>query len=304
MRASMVGSEPRVPKGNPIITHKYTADPSAIVHDGVAYLYTGHDEAPPGVHDYVMNEWLCFSSRDLATWTEHPVPLRAADFSWSSGRAYASKVVEHRGVFYWFVSVADSAGDSAIGVAVSPSPIGPFDDLLGHPLVTQADLPETENSKANLDPTVIVAEGTPYLVWGNHTCYAARLGADLRSVARPITTIDLPAFEEGAHLHHRDGWYYLSYGYCMPERVAYAMSRSPEGPWKFAGLLNEVAGNCQTNRPCTLEFDGEWYFVYHNGVLPGGDSHHRSVCIDRLRYNGNGTMQRVIMSSEGITSDQ
>src|SRR5690242_4096767 len=117
--------------GNPIITHKYTADPTALVHDGVAYLYTGHDEAPAGVHDYVIKEWLCFSSSDLATWTEHPVPLRAADFAWSSGRAYASTVVRHSEAFYWLASVADEAGDAALGVAVSADPTGPYRDLLG-----------------------------------------------------------------------------------------------------------------------------------------------------------------------------
>lgn len=300
--ASTLDRRRTVPDGNPIIRHKYTADPTTIVHDGVVYLYTGHDEAPPGTHDYVMNEWLCFSSRDLATWTEHPVPLRAADFAWSSGRAYASKVVEHDGAFLWFVSVADTAGDSAIAVAAAASPTGPFHDLLGGPLVTKADLPVGANAKANLDPTVIVDDGGAHLVWGNQTCYAAPLATDLRSLAGPITTLDVPGFEEGAHLHHRDGWYYLSYGYGMPERVAYMMSRSVEGPWTFAGLLNEVAGNCATNRPCTLELGAEWYFVYHNGALPGGDSHHRSVCIDRLDYNADGTMQRVRMTSEGIAA--
>lgn len=300
MSATIGNGGPRLPNGNPIITHKYTSDPTAIVHDGVVYVYTGHDEAPAGTHDYVMNEWLCFSSVDLITWTEHPVPLRALDFAWSSGRAYASKVVGHHDEFYWFVSVADAAGDAAIAVATSTSPSGPFRDLLGRPLVAKADLPGTDNVKANLDPTVIVAGATAYLVWGNRTCYAAPLADDLRSLAGPITTIDLPDFEEGAHLHHRDGWYYLSYGSGMPERVAYAMSRNPDGPWGFVGLLNEIPANCATNRPCTLEFGDEWYFLYHNGALAGGGAHHRSVCIDPLRYNPDGTMRPITMTSRGV----
>jgi beta-xylosidase len=301
--STTIGRETALPDGNPVIKHKYTTDPTAIVHDRVVYLYTGHDEAPADVHDYVMNEWLCFSTVDLVTWTEHPVPLRASDFAWSSGKAYASKVIEHDGVFYWFVSVADAAGDSAIGLAASTSPSGPFADLLGAPLITRSDLPSTENAKANLDPTVIIVDGTPHLIWGNGCCYSTQLTADLRRVAGPITTIELPAFVEGAHLHRRDDWYYLSYGYGMPERVAYAMSRRPEGPWSFAGLLNEVAGNCETNRPCTLDVHGEWYFVYHNGALPGGNSHHRSVCIDHLQYNPEGTMKPVVMTSRGIRGD-
>jgi len=300
MTSSTFGREATLPDGNPVIKDKFTTDPTVIIHDGVVFLYTGHDEASAGVHDYVMNEWLCFSSDDLVTWTEHPAPLRASDFAWSSGKAYASKVLEHEGSFFWFVSVADAAGDSAIGVATSASPNGPFEDLLGAPLITRADLPPTDNPKANLDPTVIVVDGTPHMVWGNQTCFTVELAPDLRSLAGPIRTIDLPEFQEGAHLHQRDDCYYLSYGYGMPERVAYAMSRSPAGPWTLGGLLNEVPGNCETNRPCTLELNGEWYFVYHNGALPGGDSHHRSVCIDRLEYNPDGTMKPVVMTSTGV----
>jgi hypothetical protein len=34
--------------GNPIIKNKYTSDPTALVYNDEVYLYTGHDEAPPG----------------------------------------------------------------------------------------------------------------------------------------------------------------------------------------------------------------------------------------------------------------
>jgi hypothetical protein len=71
--------------GNPVIRHKYTADPAAIVHNGTVYLYTGHDEPPDGVEDYVMKDWLCFSSNDLVQWKEHAVPLKATDFTWAKG---------------------------------------------------------------------------------------------------------------------------------------------------------------------------------------------------------------------------
>jgi hypothetical protein len=284
--------------GNPIIRHVFTADPTAVVHGGIVYLYTGHDEAPAGTHAYVMKDWLCFSSRDLRSWAQHATPLRAADFAWSSGRAYASKVIHHRDRFYWFASVGHGS-ESAISVADSASPTGPFRDYLGHPLVSPTDLPPTSNPKANLDPTVLVDGGTPLLWWGNGTCYFAELASDMRSLAGPIERIDLPGFEEGAHVHTRDGWYYLSYGYGSPERIAYAMSRSARGPWMFKGLLNELAGNCETNRPCVVEFAGQSFFLYHNGALPGGGSHRRSVCIDRLHYEADGTMRRIVMTSEG-----
>lgn len=60
---------------NPIIRHKYSCDPTAIVVDETVYLYTGHDEAPPGVDDYRMNRWLLFSSKDLVNWMILPGPV-------------------------------------------------------------------------------------------------------------------------------------------------------------------------------------------------------------------------------------
>lgn len=289
---------------NPIIRHTYTCDPTVLVHQDTVYLYTGHDEAPVGTEAYVLHHWQCFSSRDLVRWQQHPLPLRATDFSWARGDAYASKVLEHRGKFYWFVSVspAQSRG-KALGVAVADTPAGPFSDALGQPLVTHEMLPATDNDKANLDPTVLVdAAGQAHLYWGNGTCYYARLRDDLLGLDSPIHVVALPDFSEGAHLHQRNGWYYLAYGYQMPEKVAYAMSRHPAGPWTFQGLLSELAGNCQTNRAAIFDFRGRSYFAYHNGGLPEGGSHRRSVCLEDLQYEADETLRRVVMTSEGVTS--
>jgi hypothetical protein len=86
----------------------------------------------------------------------------------------------------------------------------------------------------------------------------------------------------------------------MPEKVAYAISRNIDGPWEFKGILNEIAGNCETNRAAILDFRGQSYFIYHNGTLINGGSHRRSVCIDYLYYNPDGTMKPVIMTSQGV----
>lgn len=288
--------------GNPIVQHKFTSDPTALIYNDTVYLYTGHDEAPPGTEEYVMNDWLCFSSTDLSTWNEHPVPLKATDFSWAKGDAYASKVIQKGKKFYWYAAVTHSSiSGKAIGVATSSSPTGPFYDELGKALITHEMLPVAKNEKANLDPSILVDDsGEAYIFWGNGTCYYTRLKDNMRELEGSIRVVDLPGFEEGAHVHKRNGWYYLSYGYGMPEKVAYAMSRSIHGPWLFKGILNEIAGNCQTNRPCIIDFKGSSYFLYHNGALKGGGSHRRSVCIDYLYYNTDDTIKRIIMTSEGV----
>lgn len=91
--------------GNPVIRHKFTADPAALVHGGKVYLYAGHDEAPAGRDGYVMNEWLVFSSSDLVNRTEHPVPLKVKDFAWAKADAWAGQAIERNGKFYWYVTV-------------------------------------------------------------------------------------------------------------------------------------------------------------------------------------------------------
>lgn len=289
--------------GNPLFSHTCTCDPTVITFAGKLYLYTGHDEAPFGVEDYIMNKWLCFSTHDMVQWEEYPSPLKATDFTWAKGDAYASCVVRYHDRFYWFVAVSHAQKEGkAIGLAVSDKPEGPFKDALGKALITSEMLPATASDKANLDPSVLIGhDGQAFIFWGNQQCYFARLKPDLQSIDGPISILQLPEFTEGAHIHERNGWYYLSYGYGYPERVAYAMSRSPEGPWEFAGILNEIPGNCATNRPAIISFNGKDYFIYHNGALKEGGSHRRSVCIDQLHYNADGTMQKVIMTSEGIS---
>ena len=119
----------------------------------------------------------------------------------------------------------------------------------------------------------------------------------------PVNTIELPNFTEAPWIHKRNGWYYLSYAYQFPEKIAYAMSRKIEGPWQFRGILNEVAGNSNTNHQSIIDFKGQSYFIYHNGSLPtNGGSFRRSVCIDYLYYNKDGTIKRIVMTTEGIRS--
>ncbi|AUS06878.1 glycoside hydrolase family 43 protein [Pseudotamlana carrageenivorans] len=292
-------------ENNPIIKDKFTADPAALVHDNTVYIYAGHDEAPNDFHFYKMNEWLVYSSKDMKTWQEHPVPLKPTDFKWSKGEAWASQVVERYGKFYWYVTVEhnDSNPGKAIGVAVADTPIGPFKDALGKAIVTNDMTTKyTDIRWDDIDPTVYVDDnGQAYLYWGNTVCYYAKLKENMIELDGPIVTVDLPNFTEAPWIHKKGDWYYLSYAYQFPEKIAYAMSKSITGPWEFKGILNELAGNSNTNHQSIIEFKGQDYFIYHTGgIQPNGGSFRRSVCIDRLYYNEDGTMKRVIMTSEGI----
>lgn len=288
---------------NPIIKDKYTADPAALVHNDTVYLYAGHDEAPKDLFFYKMDEWLVFSSTDMVNWKEYPVPLKPSDFSWAKGDAWAAQVIERNDKFYWYVTVTHATiPGKAIGVAVSDSPTGPFKDALGKAIITNDMTKHTDISWDDIDPSVIIDDdGQAYLFWGNTVCHYAKLKENMVELDGPIKTIDLPNFTEAPWLHKRGDWYYLSYAYQFPEKTAYAMSKSIEGPWEFKGILNEIAGNSNTNHQAIIHYKGEDYFIYHTGgIQPHGSSFRRSVCIDKLFYNEDRTLQRVIMTSEGI----
>jgi beta-xylosidase len=288
---------------NPIIKDKYTADPAALVYKDKVYLYAGHDQAPDDVNSYRMNEWLLYSSSDMVHWEEHPSPLKPVDFTWAKGDAWASQVIERNGKFYWYVTVSHgSIHGKSIGIAVSDSPTGPFKDALGKALITNDMTTKTKISWDDIDPSVMIDDdGQAYLFWGNTVCNYVKLKENMIEFDGPIQTIDLPNFTEAPWIHKRKDWYYLSYAYQFPEKIAYAMSKSINGPWEYKGILNEVAGNSNTNHQSIIEFKGVPYFIYHNGSIPAhGGSFRRSVCVDRLYYNPDGTMKRVIMTSEGI----
>ena len=291
-------------KGNPVVTYKYLGDPAALVHDGTLYIYAGHDECPPPQQYYLMNEWCILSTKDMKTFTEHSYKMQAKSFAWAKGEAWASQVIERNGKFYWYVTVEhkDIPGKS-IGVAVADSPVGPFKDARGSALVTNDMTTEyTKIGWDDIDPTVFIDDdGQAYLIWGNTQCYYAKLKENMTELDGPIVPVDLPRFTEAPWIHKRGEWYYLSYVSEFPEKICYAMSKSITGPWEYKGILNELAGNSNTNHQTIIEFNDEWYFIYHNGAInPHGCGFRRSVCIDRLYYNPDGTMQRIIMTTEGV----
>lgn len=300
---SIVGNAQSVKFNNPVITDKYTGDPAALVYKEKVYLYAGHDEAPNDFNFYKMNEWLVYSSSDMKKWESHPVPLKVTDFKWAKSDAWASQVIERNGKFYWYVTVEHGTiPGKSIGVAVADNPLGPFKDALGKALITNDMTKFSDISWDDIDPTVFIdTDGQAYLFWGNTACHYAKLKENMTEIEGEIHHIKLPNFTEAPWIHKHNGWYYLSYAYEFPEKIAYAMSKSITGSWEFKGILNELAGNSNTNHQSIIDFKGQSYFIYHNGAsIPHGGSFRRSVCVDKLFYNKDGTMKRVVMTSEGI----
>lgn len=293
---------------NPIVRDKFTADPAPLVYDGRLYLYVGHDEfyegqdSASGGKEFNITEWLCYSTDDMKNWTDHGAVLSPADFKWAVGEAWASQVVEKDGKFYYYTTVqgGEPYVGKAVGVAVGDSPVGPFVDAIGKPLVSD-DM--TDNGKRgwwnDIDPTVLIDGDEAWLCWGNGTCFLAKLKPNMIELDGDIKVVDVPNYVEGPWLHKRNGIYYLTYASFGngSETISYATAPSIEGPWTPQGELTGNAENSFTIHPGIVEFKGQPYLFYHNATLEldghKGAIGRRSVCVDSLSYNQDGTMNHV-----------
>jgi arabinoxylan arabinofuranohydrolase len=292
---------------NPIIQTLYTADPAPMVHDGVCYLYTTHDEDVTVRNFFTMNDWRCYSTTDMVNWTDLGSPLSYKEFSWArSNSSWAGQCIPRNGKFYFYVPINRQRGGNAIGVAVSDSPTGPFSDPIGKPLLT---------GNGYIDPSVFIDDdGQAYLYWGNPNLYYVKLNEDMISysgeiVKVPLTTEsfgvrtkdDRPTqYEEGPWLYKRKGLYYLIFAAGpISEHISYSTGPSATGPWTFGSIVMPTQGRAFTNHPGLCDYKGNTYFFYHNGALPGGGGFKRSVCVEQLEFNDDGTIPTINMTKEG-----
>jgi hypothetical protein len=295
---------------NPVIQTIYTADPAPLVHNDTVYLYTGHDEDSSTW--FTMKDWHCFSSTDMVNWTHRGAPLSVKTFAWASKDAWAGQCIFRNGKFYWYVPVNQANGKGmAIGVAVSTSPVGPFTDPLGKPLV--------HSGNGDIDPTVFIDDnGQAYLYWGNPYLRYIRLNEDMISFSGEVVTVPLSEqgfgkrtgdpkrtsqYEEGPWLYKRKSLYYLLYpAGGVPEHLAYSTSESATGPWIYRDTIMPVIkkGGAFTNHPGLIDYKGRSYLFYHNGALPGGGGFTRSVCVEEFRFNSDGAIPRIPNTVEGV----
>jgi Glycosyl hydrolases family 43/Carbohydrate binding module (family 6) len=295
---------------NPIFKDAFTADPSPLVYNGRLYVYVGQDEAKDG-ELFTMTGWRCYSTTDMKTWTSHGVIMKPTDFSWGAADAWAAQVVERNGKFYLYVTVTgkNPYGGRNIGVAVSNSPTGPFVDAKGTPLIRDN---MTNNGKTwdDIDPTVMIDDdGQAYLCWGNPICYLVKLKANMTEIDGTISQITPPNYAEGPWLYKRNSLYYLAYPAFVPgvgsEQICYATATNVTGPWTYRGVLSGTAKNSYTIHPGIVEYKGQNYFFYHNATLTlngqGPATGRRSVCVEYMCYNTDGTIKPITQTTAGIT---
>jgi len=135
----------------------FTADPAIRVFGDTYYLYPTSDKP-----NWMTTDFSVWSSKDLLTWKKERMILDVSrDLAWANIKAWAPDAIERNGTYYFYFSA-----DHKIGVATATSPIGPFADALGKPLLVR-DATMTTNT---IDPYPFINDdGQAYIYWATAT---------------------------------------------------------------------------------------------------------------------------------------
>ncbi len=282
---------------NPFITHIYTADPSARVFNDTLFVYPSHDKE--NAQWFNMSDWHVFSTTDLAHWTDHGVALALDSLPWAKELAWAPDCA-YKNEKYYFYYPTDKA---FIGVAVANRPQGPFKDPLGKPFISR-QTPGVIANRGLIDPCLFLDDdGTPYLIFGQNHVNIVKLNDDMVSFADTVRIIEgVNHFFEAVWMHKYNGKYYISYS--GKGKILYGIGDSPYGPFRYQGVILDKV-NSGTNHASIAEYKGQWYLFYHTSDLffknnPKANKnglkkwYRRSICMDKLVYNADGTIQQVI----------
>jgi hypothetical protein len=302
---------------NPIIRDQFTADPTARVFNNKVYLYPSHDIKPPvGQRQdwFCMEDYHVFSSENLTDWTDHGVIVTQNKVPWVRPDSYsmwAPDCVERNGKYYFYFPSAPKDGRGfGIGVAIADRPEGPF--------ICE---PEPIKGISGIDPCVLQAsDGNAYIFWGAGRC--AKLKPNMKELAddTPKEKVkwgnrefemygvnclkDLPNRQaEGPFAFEYNGNYYLTYPYVREktEVLGYAMSKNPMGPYEYKGIIMpEHENGCWTNHHSIINYKGQWYLFYHQNAFSPSDDKRRSVQIDKLYFNADGTIKEVKKTMRGV----
>lgn len=290
---------------NPLMGHKFGADPFGMVDGDRLYIYMTDDHIykssgqPVGDGDYSdCKNVSVISSDDLVNWTDHgaqPVaganggtgPAKWASNMWAPCAAH--KTINGREKY--FLYFADNS--NGIGVLTSTTPYGPWEQPSG---MNQLISRSTQNCEGKsvpwlFDPAVLIDDdGKAYLYFGGGvdglsaadpgSARCVQLSSSMTSIIGTPQAINPPYLFEDAGINKVGGKYLYSYcsnwtGNDGPgvANIAYMESENPLGPFSYVGRCFDNPGGASwsggggNNHHAIIEFKGKYYILYHNRSL-------------------------------------
>ena len=248
---------------------------------------------------------------------EHPHNLYAPDVAKGpDGRYYLYYALD-------FVNV--------ISVAVCDTPAGKY-KFLGYVTRPDGSIP---NVGRWFDPGILSEEGGNYLYYGFAPTFRfpgmegvifpgsmmVRLADDMHTIlSEPVCAANGPdtckgtgyeahPFFEASSIRHYGDWYYLVYSSLQGHELCYGMSRTPEGPFEYKGVIvsnadlgyegNELPVNYYGNNHGGLvQAGGKTYIFWHRHTH--GTEFGRQGCADEIQILEDGTIPQICITSCGL----
>ncbi|MBC7687136.1 MAG: family 43 glycosylhydrolase, partial [Aquabacterium sp.] len=146
----------------PLVSHIYTADPSAHVFNGKIYIYPSHDTATGtpendnGDHFNMMDYHIFSMDSVNGKVTDNGVALHIKSIPWAGRQLWAPDAAFANSMYYLYFPVKDKQDIFRMGVATSAKPEGPF-VAEGKPII----------GSYSIDPCVFKDDdGTFYMYFG------------------------------------------------------------------------------------------------------------------------------------------
>jgi arabinan endo-1,5-alpha-L-arabinosidase len=229
------------------------ADPS-IIHakDGWWYAYSTADPLRAGDEPGIMH---IARTRDFVTWDYQGTVFNADNrpaWATSTSGLWAPDIRYVNGRYVLYFTVTDTTlnpgDDSAIGVATSPSPTGPWQPTAA-PVV--APRPGNGGFLWTFDPAGFTdVDGQRYLYYGSYNggLWVTRVAEDGLTAVGAATMVAIDNRYEGAYVVRHGSWYYLmgsAANCCAGPTTGYSVfsgrSKSPLGPFRDADGISLLA---------------------------------------------------------------
>lgn len=297
---------------NPLLDFLFTADPTAIEHEGRLYVYGTNDHqqyesvGKDGRNTYEHIKSLAMmSTDDMVNWTYHGLIHTDSIAPWIIA-SWAPSIVKRKekdGKTHFYLYFSNSGFGT--GVLTATSPVGPWTSPLGKSLV-DANTPGLKGCKVPFDPGAVIDEnGTGWLAFGAGDARIMRLGDDMTSIGSEIIPINAPHHFEANELNFINGTYVYTYNTDWQEYddwtlsiekptrccMVYMTSKTPldTQSWQYGNNYLKNPGehgfNYSNNHTHLHKYQGKWYVFYHTTSLQNSfntDGGFRNICVDEI----------------------
>lgn len=298
---------------NPLVDFNFTADPTAVEHEGRLYVYATNDQqqcdekGPDSDNTYERIKSLAMmSTEDMVNWTWHGIinVEELAPWIYNSWAPSVTSRIEEDGKTHFYLYFSNSG--NGCGVLTSTSPVGPWSSPLEKSLVDR-QTPGAEDCPHPFDPGVVIDdEGTGWLAFGGGGVgKIVQLGKDMTSLASRAAHIPTSYLFEASELNYINDTYVYTYNIDWQDHtdwdkdvpaptrccMSYMTTKTPlvTESWVYRDNYFKNPGengfDYSNNHTHLHKYKGKWYLFYHSMSLRhnlGVKGGYRNVSVEEI----------------------